>query len=104
MLSSLKSIGWDLEDLSETISLVEENPTRFKIDSQELTQRKQFVKETTKKVADIRSHIKSSDAKAKVAAGSRKVSLAKLLVNIFLQTAVIDSTLPASSQRSFIRE
>jgi len=75
LLSSLKSIGWDLEDLSETISLVEENPTRFKIDSQELTQRKQFVKETTKKVADIRSHIKSSDAKAKVAAGSRKALL-----------------------------
>ena len=85
LLSSLKSIGWDLEDLSETISLVEENPSRFKISSQELAERKQFVKETTKKVADFRSHITSSDSKAKIAAGSRKVRWTATLFAFYCQ-------------------
>lgn len=70
--TSLKSIGWDLEDLNETVSLVESNPGRFKIGGQEMAQRKQFIKETTKTVSDIRNHLSSSEAKAKVAAGARK--------------------------------
>ncbi|XP_031346404.1 syntaxin-6 [Photinus pyralis] len=41
--NSLRSIEWDLEDLEDTIDIVEKNPSKFKIDNKELTSRKNFI-------------------------------------------------------------
>ncbi|XP_025829626.1 syntaxin-6 isoform X2 [Agrilus planipennis] len=48
--NSLRSIEWDLEDLEDTINIVEKNPTKFKIDNKELTARKHFINSTVAEV------------------------------------------------------
>ncbi|XP_062308476.1 syntaxin-6 isoform X2 [Osmerus eperlanus] len=48
--NSLRSIEWDLEDLDETISIVESNPKKFNLDSLEMTKRKAFITSTRQTV------------------------------------------------------
>ena len=38
--NSLRSIEWDLEDLDDTVQTVEKNPTKFRIDVNDLTAQK----------------------------------------------------------------
>ncbi|XP_072016564.1 syntaxin-6-like [Amphiura filiformis] len=61
--NSLRSIEWDLEDLEETISIVEANPKKFKIDGSELVTRKQFVTDTKQKVNEMKAHMASPNTK-----------------------------------------
>uniref|UniRef100_A0A3Q3M8C0 Syntaxin 10 n=1 Tax=Labrus bergylta TaxID=56723 RepID=A0A3Q3M8C0_9LABR len=42
----LRAIDWDLEDLSETINIVESNPGKFKLGEDELKERRDFVERT----------------------------------------------------------
>ena len=44
--NNVRSIEWDLEDLNETVGIVEANPRKFNIDIAEVNQRKQFIKQT----------------------------------------------------------
>ncbi|XP_049665099.1 syntaxin-6 isoform X1 [Accipiter gentilis] len=44
--NNLRSIEWDLEDLDETISIVEANPRKFNLDATELGIRKAFITST----------------------------------------------------------
>lgn len=48
--NSLRSIEWDLEDLEETIGIVEKNPRKFRIDSGELKSRRTFILQTREEV------------------------------------------------------
>uniref|UniRef100_A0A3B5LS88 t-SNARE coiled-coil homology domain-containing protein n=1 Tax=Xiphophorus couchianus TaxID=32473 RepID=A0A3B5LS88_9TELE len=48
--NGLRSIEWDLEDLDETISIVESNPRKFHLDAAELTKRKAFITGTRRTV------------------------------------------------------
>ncbi|XP_011299318.1 syntaxin-6 isoform X1 [Fopius arisanus] len=48
--NALRSIEWDLEDLEDTICIVEKNPTKFKIDNKELTYRRAFIDQTRDEV------------------------------------------------------
>ncbi|XP_005991136.1 syntaxin-6 isoform X1 [Latimeria chalumnae] len=48
--NSLRSIEWDLEDLDETISIVEANPRKFNLDPIELSKRKAFITGTRQTV------------------------------------------------------
>jgi len=57
--NSLRSIEWDLEDLEETISIVERNPKKFKIDHEELNDRKSFVQRTKNTVQEMKDHLSS---------------------------------------------
>ncbi|KAM8972510.1 syntaxin-10 [Pelodytes ibericus] len=57
--NSLRSIEWDLEDLEETISIVESNPRKFKISGPELSERRSFVDQTRNSVKEMRDHIAS---------------------------------------------
>nr|XP_040040114.1 syntaxin-6-like isoform X1 [Gasterosteus aculeatus aculeatus] len=51
--NSLRSIEWDLEDLDETISIVESNPKKFNLDAAELSKRKAFITTTKHTVKNI---------------------------------------------------
>ncbi|KAM4675584.1 syntaxin-10 [Discoglossus pictus] len=62
--NSLRSIEWDLEDLEETISIVESNPKKFKITGTELSERRSFVEQTRNSVKEMRDHISSPKAVA----------------------------------------
>ncbi|XP_002735572.1 syntaxin-6-like [Saccoglossus kowalevskii] len=63
--NSLRSIEWDLEDLEETIGIVETNPRKFKIDSSEIHERKQFVVHTKDMVKDMKEHMASPSTKTR---------------------------------------
>ncbi|XP_051977272.1 syntaxin-6-like [Xyrauchen texanus] len=52
--NSLRSIEWDLEDLDETISIVEANPKKFNLDLMELAKRKAFITGTRQTVKDMK--------------------------------------------------
>ncbi|XP_067829072.1 syntaxin-6-like [Heptranchias perlo] len=62
--NSLRSIEWDLEDLDETIGIVESNPRKFKIETAELYERKAFVIRTRQTVKEMKDHISSPSAAA----------------------------------------
>ncbi|XP_061490247.1 syntaxin-6 [Rhineura floridana] len=54
--NNLRSIEWDLEDLDETISIVEANPRKFNLDATELGVRKAFITSTRQDMKDQMSN------------------------------------------------
>ena len=63
--NALRSIEWDLEDLDDTVQIVERNPTKFRISASELAARKAFIVQTREEVDDMK-------ARAEAAAGKRR--------------------------------
>jgi len=61
--NSLRSIEWDLEDLEETISIVEKNPKKFKIEGGEVSERRMFVERTKTFVKEIKDRLSSPATK-----------------------------------------
>lgn len=62
--NNLRSIEWDLEDLDETISIVEANPRKFNLDATELSIRKAFITSTRQIVRDMKDQMSSSSVQA----------------------------------------
>ncbi|XP_029905658.1 syntaxin-6 [Myripristis murdjan] len=62
--NSLRSIEWDLEDLDETISIVESNPKKFNLDAAELSKRKAFITSTRQTVKEMKEQMSSPTAAA----------------------------------------
>ncbi|XP_047231707.1 syntaxin-6 isoform X2 [Girardinichthys multiradiatus] len=62
--NSLRSIEWDLEDLDETISIVESNPKKFNLEAAELTKRKAFIISTRRTVKEMKEQMCSPAAAA----------------------------------------
>ncbi|KAA0707595.1 Syntaxin-10 [Triplophysa tibetana] len=60
----LRAIDWDLEDLYETISIVEANPGKFRLGEHELQERKDFVEQTRKSVELMKDQLASPSALA----------------------------------------
>ncbi|XP_040152797.1 syntaxin-6 [Anopheles arabiensis] len=58
--NSLRSIEWDLEDLEDTISIVEKNPSKFKIDNRELSSRRYFIDATRDEVKSMKDRMSIS--------------------------------------------
>ncbi|XP_031620491.1 syntaxin-6 [Contarinia nasturtii] len=52
--NSLRSIEWDLEDLEDTITIVEKNLSKFKIDQKELNSRRYFIDATRDEVKSMK--------------------------------------------------
>lgn len=80
--NALRSIEWDLEDLEETIVIVERNPQKFKLDNRELFARRQFIDATRDEVKSMKERMsinRSKDlditARQPLLDGSPKVSL-----------------------------
>uniref|UniRef100_G3SUA3 Syntaxin 6 n=1 Tax=Loxodonta africana TaxID=9785 RepID=G3SUA3_LOXAF len=62
--NNLRSIEWDLEDLDETISIVEANPRKFNLDATELSIRKAFITSTRQVVRDMKDQMSASSVQA----------------------------------------
>eukprot|EP00092_Neocalanus_flemingeri_P011382 GFUD01012265.1.p1 GENE.GFUD01012265.1~~GFUD01012265.1.p1 ORF type:complete len:249 (+),score=81.18 GFUD01012265.1:73-819(+) len=62
--NSLRSIEWDLEDLEDTVQIVEKNPTKFRIDGAELAVRKGFIDSTREEVKIMKENISNPVAKS----------------------------------------
>jgi len=63
--NSIRSIEWDLEDLDETISIVELNPQKFYITDSELELRKQFIMQTRLSVQSVVNELNDPSTKVK---------------------------------------
>ncbi|KAG9266625.1 syntaxin-6 [Astyanax mexicanus] len=75
--NSLRSIEWDLEDLDETISIVEANPRKFNLDAVELSKRKAFITSTRQTVREMKDHMASPMAVTITDKKSRQTLLAE---------------------------
>ncbi|XP_029791118.1 syntaxin-6 isoform X1 [Suricata suricatta] len=73
--NNLRSIEWDLEDLDETISIVEANPRKFNLDATELSIRKTFITSTRQVVRDMKDHMSPSSVQALAERKSRQALL-----------------------------
>jgi len=71
LLANVKSIGWDLDEMSDAISAMESNPGRFKVTASEVSARKGFVAKTKAHIAEIQSRVNGAAAKAKESAAKR---------------------------------
>ncbi|XP_008335593.1 syntaxin-6 [Cynoglossus semilaevis] len=60
--NSLRSIEWDLEDLDETVSIVESNPRKFNLDAPELSKRKAFISKTRETLKLMKEQMSSPAA------------------------------------------
>uniref|UniRef100_A0A3B5M9U3 Syntaxin 10 n=1 Tax=Xiphophorus couchianus TaxID=32473 RepID=A0A3B5M9U3_9TELE len=70
----LRAIDWDLEDLSETISIVESNPGKFRLGDNELQERRDFVERTRKSVQEMKDELSSPSAVERAEKKNRQVS------------------------------
>lgn len=61
--NSLRSIEWDVEDLEETIGIVEKNPKKFRIELQELKERRDFIERTKSAVKEMKSQMTSPQSR-----------------------------------------
>lgn len=77
--NSLRSIEWDLEDLEETVSIVEKNPKKFKIDEYELGDRRSFIERTRASIKEMKGQISSPSSRS--VNGESSVRLALLPSN-----------------------
>ncbi|XP_077390798.1 syntaxin-6 [Festucalex cinctus] len=71
--NSLRSIEWDLEDLDETISIVESNPNKFNLDGAELAKRKNFIGATRCIVKQMKEHMSSGGGAFADSSSGRRV-------------------------------
>lgn len=62
--NGLRSIEWDLEDLEETIGIVEANPGKFKLPAGDLQERRAFVERMREAVQEMKDHMASPTALA----------------------------------------
>jgi chromosome segregation ATPase len=64
--NGIKSIEWDLQDLEETIGIVEGNRQRFKLDASEVESRKGFITETKATIKKMKDDLNNAATKGKM--------------------------------------
>jgi len=64
--NGIKSIEWDLQDLEETIGIVEGNRQRFKLDIAEVESRKAFITETKATIKKMKYDLNNAATKGKM--------------------------------------
>lgn len=75
--NGLRSIEWDLEDLEETIGIVESNPGKFKLPAGDLQERKVFVERMREAVQEMKDHMVSPAAIAFMERNNREMLTGK---------------------------
>lgn len=58
---SLRSIEWDLEDLEETVQIVEQNPKKYRLDINEIQERNRFIEETRRHTKSMQDHLSNPE-------------------------------------------
>lgn len=68
----LRQLEYDLQDIDETIRMVEENRARFQFDDREVGSRKEFVRSSRTIVREIQDSVGGRQAKAKIDSDKRQ--------------------------------
>ena len=71
--NSIRSVEWDLEDLEETIGIVETNPGKFTLPKDEIDNRKGFIQNVKRTVQSIKEEVHSSETRVKIEKNNRQV-------------------------------
>ncbi|KAH9286071.1 Syntaxin-6 [Echinococcus granulosus] len=58
---TIRNIDWDLEDLQETVQIVERNPSKFRISVEELRSRRHFLQEVKTVVKNVKDQLHHPD-------------------------------------------
>jgi len=64
--TGIKSIEWDLQDLEETIGIVESNRQKFKLEQAEVESRKKFISETQYVIKKMKEELNNTQTKGKM--------------------------------------
>jgi len=64
LLSGLRSIEWDLQDLEDTVSIVEGNRQKFQLEESDLEERKQFIDATRRQIVSMRDEVQGQASNA----------------------------------------
>eukprot|EP00051_Salpingoeca_urceolata_P019059 m.273437 g.273437 ORF g.273437 m.273437 type:complete len:245 (+) comp19339_c0_seq15:236-970(+) len=70
--TSMTSIGWDLEDLAETVTIAEASPERFKLTPDDIAERKRFIENTKQVVEDMKAQVSGTRTKERIEENKRK--------------------------------
>lgn len=57
LLSGLRSIEWDLQDLEDTVSIVEGNWKKFELEEADVQERKDFIASTRRQIVSLRDEV-----------------------------------------------
>ncbi|XP_061046342.1 syntaxin-10 isoform X1 [Eubalaena glacialis] len=94
--NGLRSIEWDLEDLEETIGIVEANPGKFKLPAGDMQERKVFVERMREAVQEMKDHMVSPAAIAFMERNNREMLTGKPATlkssSDLLDTSVVSTT------------
>uniref|UniRef100_A0A7S0L6Q1 Syntaxin 6/10/61 N-terminal domain-containing protein n=1 Tax=Coccolithus braarudii TaxID=221442 RepID=A0A7S0L6Q1_9EUKA len=60
LLSGLRSIDWDLQDLEDTVSIVEGSRQKFQLDDAEVQGRKDFIERTRQQISSMRDEVQGT--------------------------------------------
>merc|ERR1719343_384368 len=77
ILAELQNIDYDLQDITATITMVEENRTRFTMDQAEISSRKDFVNRSRVAVREMHDSVAGTAATAKIEADKRQILTSK---------------------------
>lgn len=69
----LQQLEYDLQDISATINMVEQNRSKFKLDDSEIQSRKHFVANSRQKLQDIQNHMNSRQVLGKIEGDKRQL-------------------------------
>ena len=72
LLSGLRSIEWDLQDLDDTVQIVEKSPAKFNIQTQEIQDRKDFIEKTRQKINHVKKNVQDSQLQASAGFSTKK--------------------------------
>jgi len=75
--TGLKTIEYDVTDLEETVSVVETNKAKFKIEEPEIMTRKAFIQSTKQKIQVIKDDMQSTKTKSKMDRDQREILMPK---------------------------
>jgi len=64
--TGIKSIEWDLQDLEETIGIVENNRQKFRLEQAEVDSRKKFISETQYIIKKMKEELNTTQTKGKI--------------------------------------
>jgi len=71
--ADLRSLDYDLQDITATINMVEENRAKFKFDDQEISTRKTFVKDSQKALKEMQESLTGRQAVSKIEGDKRQM-------------------------------
>ncbi|KAJ3440230.1 hypothetical protein M0812_16286 [Anaeramoeba flamelloides] len=77
LLKGIKDVNWYCNELEVTINKVSENPDHYKIDQDELTKRKKFLKKSKAEIGTIQKKMKNPKLIGKVNNDKKKLLLTK---------------------------